>query len=334
MTLAMTGMGIVEASALPVGESACAGSRPAGHIARRRVLPLATLRVALLAAGLTAAAALGVPAPAIGAETPEGLNDRAVSITRSHAEGPVVWARYVETTPETAARLLGTSRSGLFEGLPDRVYLVVMRGDFRLASPMPPPGVAGGEGDERGSYLAFLYWHDGDSWSASDFTLLQRPVSLESAGEPEIIESFALSHPTLTRAWEYALAGLYVFLPAVLLVVSAILTARHRHSRSRYLFAACAALAAAAWQALVMLRSVAGQSWDPTFHGVKLGVLVVVVSVDLAAALLLLRARSRLDEGDGSPVEAPRPVSVGILLLVLAAVLHVVSLPWLLTTGA
>ncbi len=296
-------------------------------------LRLVPLFVALLAAALTVAAVLGLPSQALAADAPEGLGDMVTRTAQEHATGSVEWARYVATTRDEAAGLLCKSPDELYEGLPERVYLVVMHGDFGLSSPMPPPDVTEGAREEQGPYLAFLYWRAGDSWGASDFTVLQDPVPMDTAGVPQTIEPFALAHPILGRAWEYALAGLFLFLPTVLLVASAVLVARKRHRRWSLAPAAGVAIAVAAWQTYVMLRSVAGQSWDPSFHGVKLGVLVVVVSVDLAAALVLLRTWSRLGTGGQRRADGAGWFRAGIWLLVVAAVLSVVSLPLLVTTG-
>jgi hypothetical protein len=156
---------------------------------------------------------------------------------------------------------------------------------------------------------------------------------MRSAGVPQTIESFWLAHPTLDRAREYALAGLFWFLPAVLLAACAVLCARRRRSGWPYLLAACVAVAVAAWQTYLALHSVAGRSWDPVFHSVKLGVLAVVVSVDLAAALVLLRSRSRLQAAGQAGADHPSSLRAGLVLLGVAAALYVASLPWLATTG-
>ena len=74
--------------------------------------------------------ALCLPSQALAADAPGRLEDTVETIARQHAEGPVEWARYVATSADTAAGLLGKSRDQLFEGTPDRVYLVVMHGDF------------------------------------------------------------------------------------------------------------------------------------------------------------------------------------------------------------
>ena len=110
-----------------------------------------------------------------------------------------------------------------------------------------------------------------------------------------------------TELSEVLLGGLVWFLPAALLVASAILVARRRYACPFYLLAAGVALAVAAWQVCLLLLSVAGPgSLGPFFFAFKLGVLVVVVGVDLAAVLQLLRSRSRLAEGAPRSVEPPR----------------------------
>jgi hypothetical protein len=290
----------------------------------RFVLTGAARRVALLAAALVLVTALGLPSRVLAADAPEGLEDNVERIAREHANGRVEWARYVATSADTAAALLGKSRSQLYEGTPERVYLVVMHGDFSM-------DLTGVEG--RAPYLAFLYWRDGEHWNLTDFTLLQRPVAMSSAGVPRAVESFWLAHPTLQRAWEYALAGLFWFLPAVLLAVSGVLCACRRRSGWPCLLASCVAVAVAAWQTYIALHSVAGQSWDPVFHAVKLGVLAVVVCVDVAAAFALMRARSRLQAAGQARADHPTSLRVGLVLLGVAAALYVASLPWLATTG-
>jgi hypothetical protein len=296
---------------------------PVNRYPGRFVRVVAPRRVALLAAALMLVTAFCLPSQARAADAPGRLEDTVETIAREHAEGRVEWARYVATSADAAAALLGKSRAQLFEGTPDRVYLVVMHGDFSL-------DVTGVEG--RAPYLAFLYWR-GEHWNASDFTLLQRPVAMRSAGVPLAIESFWLAHPTLSRGWEYALAGLVWFLPAVLLAASAVACSWRRRSGWPYVLAACVAVAVAGWQTYLALYSVAGRSWDPVFHGVKLGVLAVVVSVDLAAALVLLRARSRLQAAGQARADHPASLRTGLVLLGVAAALYVASLLWLASTG-
>lgn len=137
-----------------------------------------------------------------------------------------------------------------------------------------------------------------------------------------------------SEASEYVLAGLSWFLPAALLVASAVLVARRRDARRSYLFAACVAFAVAAWQVYLLVISLAGPPSQGSFLlVVKLGVLVAVVGVDLAVVLLLLRSRSRLEEGAPRPVRAPRRFGTDVLLLVVAAAVYVVSMPLLVMTG-
>jgi len=298
-------------------------NRDAGRLA----LAIAAVRVAvLMAAVLAIATACGVPSQALAADVPDGdIGHLVMTIARQQAKGPVVWARYVVTTPDTAARLLGKSRDQLDGGMPDRVYLVVMRGDFSLE----------GMGKGRAPYLAFVYWPIGDTWNASDFTLRQRPVPMSDAGVPHDIESFWLAHLTLDRARVVALALLFWFLPVVLLVVSAVICARTRRSRWPFALAACVAAAVAAWQIYLMVSSLAGRSWDPVFDGVKLAILVVVVSVDLAAAYALLRLWSRSEApGPACAVGRLPGLRAGVVLLVVAAVLYLVTLPGLASTGS
>ena len=290
--------------------------------ADRRALAGPSLCLALLGAALAAVLSLGLPSQALAADTPGNLEGMVAMVVRENAHGPVAWARYVETTPDVAAELLGKRRGQLFEDMPEQVYLVALRGDF---------SIPGGEG--RAPYLAFLYWRSRDTWEATDFTLLERPVPLRDAGVPHAVAPFALTHPTLDRALRGALVALFWFLPPLLLVTSAVLVGWKRRSRWAYATAACVAAAVAIWQASETLLSMSGQSWDPGFHGIKLAVLAVVLTVDLAAVILLLRRRSRLGPaGEADAGRQPR-LSAGALLLVMAAVLFVLSLPWLATTG-
>jgi hypothetical protein len=137
-----------------------------------------------------------------------------------------------------------------------------------------------------------------------------------------------------TDVSELLLGGLVWLLPTALLVVSAVLVSRQQHRRRPCQFAACVALAVAAWQVCLLVISLAGPgSPGPFLLAVKLGVLVVVVVVDLAAALLLLRSRSRLEEGEPESVQAPRRFGADVLLLVIAAACYVVSIPLLSMTG-
>ena len=213
------------------------------------------------------------------------------------------------------------------EGTPDHVYLVVMRGDFHLAS----------AGEGRAPYLAFLYWRDGEHWNAADFTLLREAVPLESAGTPQAIESFALAHPTLQRASEYALAGLVILGPAVVLVACAVLCAWRRRSAWPFVMAAGVAGAVACWQVASAVLSVwsphrAGQ-WDPAFHGIKFAALALVVGVDLAAAGAVLRARPRAEAAGQAVVGRVVSPKAAAAWLVLAAALYVFMWYIVATTG-
>ena len=283
-------------------------------------------RAVLVAAVLALLGALALPAQAR-ADAPGRLTDNVEAIAREQCDGPVVWARYVATSADAAARLLGTSRRRLQEGTPDRVYLVVMRGDFHLAS----------AGEGRAPYLAFLYWRDGEYWNAADFTLLQEAVPLESAGTPQAIESFALAHPTLQRASGYALAGLVILGPAVVLVACAVLCAWRRRSAWPFVMAAGVAGAVACWQVTTAVLSVwnphrAGQ-WDPAFHGIKFAALALVVGVDLAAAVAVLRARPRAESAVAPGAGRPASPRAAAAWLVLAAVLYVFTWYIVATTG-
>jgi hypothetical protein len=289
----------------------------------RFVLAAAPLCIALLAATLTLAAALGLPSLALAAGAPEGLDDMVTMIARTEATGPVAWARYAATSADAAAGLLGETRDQLSEGTPDRVYLVVMRGDFSMQD----------MGQGSGPYLAFLYWRSGDTWNASDFTVMQRPVPLRSVGAPQAVDPFLLAHPTLNRALPHVVAGLFWFLPAILLALCAALCAWQRRSTWAYVLAACVAAAVAAWQTYILLHSMSGHSWDPVFHGIKLGMLAVVVGVDLAAVCVLLRSRSRLEAAGRARAGRPAWLHSGVLLLVVAAALSIASYPWLASTG-
>lgn len=294
----------------------------AGH-ARCDALAVALSCVALFGAAVAATLALGLPSPALAADVPGNLEGMVASVVREDAEGPVAWARYVETTPEVAAELLALRRDQLYEELPERVYLVVLHGDFSLP----------GGGERRAPYLAFLYWRSRDTWEATDFTLLEEAVPLRSAGVPQTVQPFALRHPSLDRALLQARAALFWFLPPALLVACAALCLWKRRSRWPCTLALCALAAVALWQTFITLSSLGSQTWDPYFHGVKLAALAVVLAVELAAAYVVWRRRSLLRAAvEGAARPAPRFASV-VLLLLAAAVIYVPSLFWLATTG-
>lgn len=292
----------------------------------RLILAGTAQRVIALAATLLVLAILGPPTQARAADAPEHLVDNVESAAREHCDGPVDWARYVATSADSAADLLGKSRDQLRSGTPDRVYLVVMHGDFSLEP-------NGERRTLRAPYLAFLFWYRDEYWGASDFTLLLRPVPMESAGVPQAIESFALSHPLLQRVLEYALGAAVLFGPAVLLVICAILCAWRRESGWLWVLAACLAVAIASWQTYAAVRSVQGQAWDPVFHGSKFGVLAVAVGVDLAAAVVALRTRPRPNTTDQAGTGRTTLSRAGLVLLVLAAALYVLAWYPLATTG-
>jgi hypothetical protein len=294
------------------------------RVAGRLILSVASRRVVQLSAALAAALAICFPSQAPAADVPGGLEGMVTRVVREDAIGPVAWARYVETTSDVAADLLGKRRGQLSDAVPDRVYLVVLHGDFSM------PGSQEG----RGPYLAFLYWRARDEWNATDFTLFRRPVPLRSVGVPQAVEPFALVHPTLDRVLLNVWVALWWFLPPVSLAACSVLCMWKRRSRWSYALAACVAVAVVVWQTSLTLRSMAGQSWDPGFHSAKLAVLAVVVTVELAAVYLLLRRRSRLGSaGEAHPGRPPR-LDAGSLLMLVAAALYVPSLFWLATTGA
>lgn len=102
----------------------------------------------------------------------------------------------------------------------------------------------------------------------------------------------------------------------------------------------------AGWQVWLVALSLRGRPWDPAFHAFKLSLLGVVVAVDLAAAYVLLRARPSpawREGADGvagvgrapstaAPASRKR-VGIGLMLLGEAAVLSLITLPWLASTG-
>ncbi len=279
----------------------------------------------ILLAVVTTAVVVAVaclPACALAAEPPGDLADTVTVIAQEESDGSLSWARYVTTSAEAAAPLLGKSRDQLFEGTPDQVYLVVLRGSFSMQD----------AGLGSGPYLAFLYWHGGETWQATDFAVLQEPVSLRSLGRPQDVESFALAHPLLDRLWVGTRLVLLWFAPPLVLVLSAFLCAWKRRSGWPYVLAACVTLAVAGWQSFITVRSFSGQSWDPAFHGAKIGLLAVVVIVDLAAAAVLLRARTRRQTA--ARITGRSWLGGGILLLAVAAAFYLGFLPWLVTTGA
>lgn len=292
------------------------------RIAGPPVLSFTPPRLVLLATVLLLAVALWLPQPGVAAAR-SNLEGMVTSVVRDNARGPVSWARYVETTPDLAAGLLGKRRAQLSEGVPEHVYLVVLHGDFSLP----------GRGERRAPYLAFLYWPSRDTWEATDFTLLERAVALRSVGLPQSVAPFALRHPTLDRVLLRARVFLAWFAPPLVLVVCAALCLWRRRSRWPWALALLALVAVGAWQTLITLWSLAGQTWDPSFHGVKLAVLAAVLAVELTAAYLVWRRRSLL--GTAAEVAAkPRPgVASAVILLLAAAAIYVPSLPWLASTG-
>ena len=199
----------------------------------------------LLLTAVMALAGLWLLPQALAAEPPGQLDDVVVVIAEQHARGDVQWARYVATSADAAADLLAKRRSELEEGVPDGVYLVVMRGDFSLQE---DAGRRGGASEGRASYLAFLYWNDGQYWNMSDLTLFGHAVPLESVGTPQALRPFALVHPTLDKALDYLRAILVVLGPAVLLALCAVLCAQRRRSAWPYVLAAGVAVAVAGWQ--------------------------------------------------------------------------------------
>jgi hypothetical protein len=277
---------------------------------------------------------LGLPERALADDAPEGLDDMAVTVAGTYDSWSVESIQYVSATADEAAELLGKRRGELDEDTPERIYLVVMRGDFRLPAMKPPPGSGQDGAAEEGPYLALLFWRSGDVSTARDLTVLQEPVPLGSVGEPRLLEPFALMHPTLQAVLDGLWGFSFVFLPPVLLALSAVFVGWKRRRRWPHLFAAAAALVVAAWQTYILLRSISGQSWDPFFHGSKLAILAVVVSVDLAAALAMLKARSELTANNEGRVVSSPWTAVGLPLLVLATLLYLASWYWLVTTGA
>lgn len=279
---------------------------------------VAALCVTLMVAGL-----LGFPAQARAAEPPEGLESVVADVAREAARGPVAWARYVETSPAVAAQMLGKRPGQLSDGMPGRVYLVVMHGD--LSDP--------GHERERGPYLAFVYWPAGDEWEASDFTLLQRPPPLQTAGVPHDVRPFAMAHPTLDRTFRHAWTGLVWLLAPALLAASAALCLRKRPSRRAYALSAAVAAATGVWQTAITILSMRGRPWDPTFHAVKLAVLALVLAVDVGAVYLLLRRRAAVPGLGEAHAGAPARSYAASLLLFTAAVLYVPTWFWLASTG-
>jgi hypothetical protein len=280
-------------------------------------------QVVLLAAALTVITALGLPAPAWAADAPARLDDLVSQMARSEVMGSVTSARYLATTADAAAVVLGTSRTQFTEGTPERVYLVELQGSF---SPQ-------GMGQSSGPYLAFVYWPTREGSIAIEFTVLQEPLQLDSLRVPQVIEPLALAHPRLDQAWLVTREFVYRFLAPILLVASAIFCAWRRSSLWPYAVTACVALAVAGWQIAVMLGSLEGRPWDPFFHGIKVGILVIVVGVDLAAAGVALRVLRRRRAADKDGLDRPRWLSGSIVLPVVAAVLYLATLSILSSSG-
>ena len=121
MTLFVTGGAMAMAESLYAWLDDNWGGRSVRRALVRLILAVVSRRAALAAATLVTVAMLGFPSPALAADAPGRLTDNVEGIARDLGHGPVVWARYVTTSAEEAARLLGTSRRQLQEGTPDRV---------------------------------------------------------------------------------------------------------------------------------------------------------------------------------------------------------------------
>lgn len=133
----------------------------------------------------------------------------------------------------------------------------------------------------------------------------------------------------------------YGYLPPLILVAVAALCAWKWESLWTQVLAAVVVLAVAGWQIWLTLLSMRGRFWDPAFHGVKLGILVLVVLIDVGAAWSVLYPRvtaagnDKQVQGEEASLGRKRSGSqvVCVFLLMLSAVLYALSLPYLATTG-
>lgn len=290
---------------------------PAGPRHRRRT-PTAVAIALLLALGAVFATAVCTAPPAAAQRPPQTLIDSAERIAEEFGGGSgLAWARYVPTTKTQAAPLLARPQDVLDAQVPEQVYLVVLRGAFRdrLSA-------------EKGEYLAYIFWEADGSAHAAGFTVSEEPFAMKSVGVSRPLHLELVTSPPSTPLSDYLVILLYFFLPPVLLVAGAALCAWRRRCGWPYVLAACLALAVAAWQSWLTVSSISGWGGrDPTFHGIKLGILAVVVLVDLAAAAMLLVARRRREmlttEADGHLNRR----HVSLLLLVMAAIAYLVAPP-------
>jgi len=284
---------------------------------RRRTPPAAAIALILVLIATIAPLACRT-APAAAQRPPEALIDSAERIADEFGGGSgLAWARYLPTTKAQAAPLLARPQDVLAAQVPEQVYLVVLRGVFR-------DRLSG----EEGQYLAYIFWETDGVVHAAGFTVSEEPFAMKSVGVSRPLHLELGTSPPSTPLSDYLMIVLYFFLPSVLLVAAAALCVWRRRCGWPYVLAACLAVAVAAWQSWLTVRSISGWGgWDPTFHGIKLGILAVVVLADLAAAATLLvarRHRKALAAGANGRLNRRH---VSLLLLVMAAVAYLVAPP-------
>jgi len=274
------------------------------------------LRCTLLAAYLLFALP---PTSAFAAARQDALSDAVDTVVESFGHGPPVRAQSVPASMDQAAELLG-ERPELAARADER-YIVLIEGSFRFER-------------ERGPFLVFLCWRDGDTWSSAYFTVLRTPPPLDSVAPPQEIRlSWRARHPSASHALEGALAVAVWATPPLALLVAAGLCFWRWWARWVYGLGAALALAVAAFQAWVTINSIrAAPSGDWVFHGLKLGMLAVAILIAAAAVVVLLHA-ARTVARVPTPAERTGWTSAGVALLVLAAGVYSATLPLLGTTG-
>jgi hypothetical protein len=225
-------------------------------------------------------------------------------------------AAFAPVTLEQAQTILGSAAEGLEQvsEVADEMYLVVIRGEFTGERFSPVDG--------SGAYLTFISTRDGETWSASHFVLSKRGPATE--GLPQELIPFdlpATADPTIASIRDYAVATALWFLAPLLLLAAAIVLAPWSGRWWSRCLAVTAAVVAAGLQITLFALSVRGVN-DAAFIAIKGGILAVALLVDAAAAvagLLSGRRRWRI---------------AAIALLIGAAALYLLALPYLSTTGA
>jgi hypothetical protein len=269
--------------------------------------------VILLLAVATLLTACGTTDPRGG--PPEQLVDDAAFQARQMGQGSPAWAAFVPVTLEQAKTVLGSKAERLDEvvGNPDEMYLVVLKGEFvggRFT------GVGG-----SGPYLTFVSARNDETWTASHYVISELPPATEQLADGLIrFDLPATADPTIAaiRDWTVMIA-VWFLLPLMLIAAVAVLIRWPEHSWPRYVALSAAAVAAGA-QIVLFALSVRGVH-DARFVIIKAAILGVVLLVDAAAAVAgLLSGRHRWR-------------NAAIALLLAAAALYLLALPYLSTTG-